>query len=232
VTRTRTRLAALSLLALAPLSALSGCGQSPLHPGAAAVVGDETLSSSDLNGISQDLCSVLKTDPQSIGTGYARSQLMSSVVQAFMLRAVADQMAEEYGVTPDKSYATTAVQTRQHFGEADPDALDNSIDTLTSTGYFLAVVGAAGRQELEAAGTPQPSDDQSVGKGIQLAQKWQDEHDIVVSPRFPSVKIGDKGIESVRDDTSYAVSDFAKLSSTDQPDKTYVASLPAAQVCR
>jgi hypothetical protein len=229
VTRTRTRLAALSLLALV---ALSGCGQSPLHPGAAAVVGDETLSSSDLNSISQDLCSVLKTDPQSIGKGYPRSQLMQSAVQAFMLKAIADQMVDQYDVTPDKAYKSTAEKARQHFTQADPDALENTMDIFTSTDYFLAVAGAAGKQALEAAGTHNPSDNESVGKGIQLAQQWQKDNEIQVSPRFSSVTISDKGLNAVRDDTSYAVSDYAKLSSAEKPDDTYVASLPAAQVCR
>jgi len=229
VTRTRTRFAALSLLALA---ALSGCGQSPLHPGAAAVVGDQTLSGSELNDISQDLCSVLKSDPRSIGEGYPRSALMSSVVQAFMMRAVADQLSEEYDVTPAGDYKSAADETKLRFGQADPDALDNAMDTFTSTAYFVAVAGAVGEDALKESGTSKPSEDESLTKGIELAQKWQDDNEIVVSPRYPSMKIGDQSIETVRDDTSYAVSDFAKQAAATEPDKSYTSSLPPSQVCR
>jgi len=232
VTRTRSRLAALSTIALLALPALSGCGQNPIHPGAAAVVGDQTLSGSDLNAISRDLCTVLKSDQQSIGSGYPRSALMASVVQAFMLRAVADQLAEEYDVTPDKSYKSSADQIELRFGQADPDALANAMDTFTSTAYFVAVARAAGELELKESGNANPTQDESLTKGIALAQTWQDDHDIDVSPRFPAMKIGDQSIETVRDDTSYAVSDFAKQAAAEQPDKTFVDTLPPSQVCR
>src|SRR5262245_3512787 len=226
VTRTRTRLAALAAVAVV---ALSGCAS--LHPGVAIEVGDQSISNPDIDSLSRDLCTTLKSDQRLIQGGFATSSVLASTAQSWVLRSVASQMAEQYDVVPTASYNQAVDQTRLQFATLDPDLLDRVIDTWTGTAYFVSILTAVGAKELEAAGQSNPSDDESLTKGIELAQAWEDDHGITLAPRFPAMTISDTHITTTRDETSYALSDFAKQAAADQPDAAYVKALPPSQRC-
>ena len=228
--RTRTGLAALALLTL---GLLSGCGG--LHPGIAAEAGNQSITDSDVDKLAQDVCTTLKSDQRLIGTGFARSTLLQSVVQSFVMRAMAEQMADEYAVTSSPQYDSVVEQTKLQFGSLDPALRDRIMDTWTASQYFLDILSTIGRKELEAAGTDVPAtdagDQQALQKGIALAQAWEADNGVQIDPRFPDITLADDSFTRTDDETAYAVSDLAKQAAAQPPDAAWIQSLPASQRC-
>ncbi len=226
VMRTRTRLAALALLAL---GALSGCGG--LHPGVAAEAGSQSITDSEVDSLAQDVCRTLKSDPRLIGSGFARSTLLQSVVQSFVMRAIADQMADEYDVTASASYDKVVEQTKLQFGSLDPEVRARVLDTWTASSFFTDILTSIGEKELKAAGTTAPQSDASLKKGIDLAQEWEADNGIQIDPRFPDITLADDSFTRTDDETAYAVSELAKQASAQPPDAAWIKSLPPRQRC-
>jgi hypothetical protein len=230
VMRTRTGLAALALLAL---GTLSGCGG--LHPGIAAEAGGQSITDTDVDKLAQDVCTTLQSNKRLIGTGYARSTLLQSVVQSFVMRAMADQMAEQYDVTSSENYDSVVEQTKLQFGTLDPALRARIMDTWTASQYFLDILGSIGRKELEAAGTDVPDttegDQQALQKGISLAQDWEAANGVQINPRFPDISLADDSFTRTDDQTAYSVSDLAKQAAAAPPDADWIQSLPPSQRC-
>lgn len=226
VTRNRTRLAGLALLAL---GTLSGCGG--LHPGVAAEAGDLSITDTQVDSLARDVCTALKSDPRLLGDGFPRSKILQSVVQSFVMRSIADEMGEQYGVSATPSYDKAVEQTKLQFTALDPKVRDNVLDTWLGTNYFVDVLGAIGMQELRLAGAAKPTSDEAVAKGIELAQVWEADNGVTIDPRFPDITLADTQFTQTIDETSYAVSDFAKQASAATPDAAWIAKLPASQRC-
>ena len=178
MTGTRTRLAGFVLLALATLS---GCGG--LHPNIAAQAGDQSISDAEVDQLAQDLCTTVKSQAEAMG--YARSALLQTVVQSFVMRAMADQMADEYGVTSTAAYDGQVEQAKTQLAKSDPDVLARVLDTYTATQYFIDILTSIGAQQLEASGTTKPSPNESLVKGIDLAQEWEADNEIQIDPLIP-----------------------------------------------
>jgi hypothetical protein len=224
--RTRTGLAALALLAL---GALSGC--SGLHPGIAAEAGDQSITDTEVDSLAHDVCATLQSDPRLIGTGYARSTLLQSVVQSFVMRSMAGQMAEDYGVSSTDTYDQAVEQTKLQFATVDPKLRAHVLDTFTASAYFLDILKGIGEQQLKAGGVSAPSDNDSLVKGIALAQKWEADNGVQIDPRFPDITLADDSFTHTNDETAYDVSDFAKQASAATPDPDWIKSLPQTQRC-
>jgi hypothetical protein len=234
VTSTRTRLAALVLLALATLTGCSG-----LHPGVAAEVGDQSITDTEVDGLAQDLCTTIQS--QEGAAASARSSLLQYVVQSFVMRAIADQMADDSGVAPTDGYDAAVKQTKDSLAQipkTDPEVNAHILDTLTAPQYFQDILGLVGAKDLTASGTASPSPQDSLNRGIALAQKWEADNGIQIDPRFPDLSLGKDRFTQTEDETAYAVSDIAKQASTEMAkqgsqdvDQAWVESLPASQKC-
>ncbi|MGD9957836.1 hypothetical protein [Nocardioides sp.] len=224
--RTRTRLAALALISL---GALSGCGG--LHPGLAAVVGDSTISNNDVDSLGRDLCTVVTSSPEQQTTAFPRSTALEAVVQRFVMRSIADQMGEEYDVSASSTYDADVDAAKQQFSYVDPEVLDRVLDLLVADRYFNDVLTSIGKEALVAEGASQPTAEDQLAKGVQLAQVWETTHDVAINPRFPSLSLGDTSFTQTPDQTSVAVSDFARQAAKTPPDAEWIAGLPAAQRC-
>ena len=238
MTSTRTRLAGLALLVLA---ILSGCGA--LHPGIAVEVGDHELTDSEVDNLAQDLCDVLESDPAFLqGTLFARSAIKQSVVSNFVLRTVADQLADEYDVTVADDYAMAAEQVRAQFPKADPDAVDRIMPSFIGEFYFDRVATEVGRKELKASGAAQSTDDEALAKGLEIAKSWEAKHGgFTINPEFSRVSISDDVSAHLiysPEETAYAVSSYAKRAAAEMAkqdvravDPAWVESLPPSQTC-
>jgi hypothetical protein len=237
VTGTRTRLAALVLLALATLS---GCGG--LHPGVAAEVGDQSITDAEVDQLAQEVCTAIQSQPGA--TAAARSTWLQFVVQGFVLRAVADQLADDYGVTSTERHNAVVEQTKQGIAQIpklDPDIQSHILDTATSPDYFQDILTLVGAKDLAASGGARPSSDDSIQRGIALAAEWAADNGIEIDPRFPDITFDpEKGVSYTPDETAFVVSDLAKQASdemakqqtsTEPPDPEWVGSLPPSQKC-
>jgi hypothetical protein len=230
VTRSRTRLAALTLGAVIGLGGLSGCGG--LHPGVAVEVGDTSISNSEADSLSRDLCRVVSANPeQSSGGPIARSRALAAVVQLFVMRTIAEQMGSHYGVEPSATYDATVSQAKQQLSYLKADERARVLDLLLATNYFDDVVGAIGKQTLVTEGVATPSAEDAAARGFALAQDWEAGHQVSVNPRFPQVNLTDAQFALTVTNTAFPLTSFAKQAASTEPSAKWVGALPASQRC-
>ena len=229
VMRNRSRLAALSVVALVSLGTLSGCGD--LHPGEAAVVGDSALSSSEADVLSRDLCKVVTEAPQQASKAFPRSVALEAVVQRFVMRSIASQMGDDYGVDASSAYDADAAAAKQQLNYLDPDVRDRVLDLLVADRFFNDVLGTIGKQQLVAEGASDPTTEDDLARGIALAQAWEADNGVSINPRFPALTLGDTQFNQTPDNTSVAVSQFAKDAAATPVNQDWVDALPASQRC-
>lgn len=231
MTSTRVRRALLPAAVLL-LAGTTGCAASGLHPGLAARVGSESLSRSSADRLTRDVCTSVKQTARGTPTTYANSTLTTSVVQSWVQRAMAHQLAQQYDVSPSAAYDKTVDQANLQLATLDDGLRAAVIDTYTATPYFVDVLTTIGRDRLVKQGTASPTSTASLDAGIDVAQDWEQTHPIVTAPGIPDLTLGDSSFAQTSTDTSVPVSSFAKAASAATPSQSYLASLPADQVCR
>jgi len=224
---TRLRAAALSVAGLTALATLSACGE--LHPGIAIEAGDQTVTLSRIDDVTQDFCTVIQSDEQS-RSRYAMETIRRYVVQALATRVAAEQLAEEYDVEPGTDYAAQVKLYETNLASLPDEVVADAMDVLTTQTYVQDVLEEVGAIARAQAGLPPTNPTDTAAKGGEVLGAWIDEHGIEVDPRFDFDFTG-AGVESVRKDTSYAVSDFAVKATADEPSEEFVGSLPPTQRC-
>ena len=214
---------------LAVAATLAGCGIAAdgARPGVAAEVGDTEISLEDVDEAAQELCDLRGEDPLTMGTPVSGAEVRTRALQNLVLRAIADGLAEEYDVSPSRSYETIEARAEE----------TGTVQAAEVVGlnYFVDVMQTVGAQESSSGA----SEEDQLAAGIAAAQEWTAEHGIRTNPLFPDLTIGDLAVELDRgDDLSVAVSDFADeaLSDVDRleqqaGDSAYAASLPESQRC-
>lgn len=219
------RLAGLASAVTLTATALGGCGAA--SPGAAAEVGDETITVDEVDELAADVCALQEAMPDDSPNKPAPSSGLTArdgALQSLVLRSMADQMADQYGgLTVDQDFQDQVDQIRLQFGTVDEDLIDAGLPAYTSIPYFINIM----RQIGDTTGNL--TDDQALVAGIKQAQKWQDDNGVETNPMFGSFNIGDQEIESERDDVAFPVSQAAKDAEANDPE--YAASLPESQRC-
>ena len=222
-----SRLARLAVIAPALMvaaAALGGCGGAT--PGVAAEVGDDTITIDEVDQLAGDVCAVQEDLPEaSAPQGQATSGLRArdGALQSLVLRSIADQMADDYGLTTDQDYQAQVDQARTQLRSVDEEKVEAALPAYTALPYFINIMRQVGEQN-GAANT-----DEALTEGIRQAQDWQADHPIRTNPMFGSFNIGDQEIESERDDLSFPASSTAKDAAGGSAD--YFASLPESQRC-
>jgi hypothetical protein len=221
-----SRLARLAVPVALAATLVGGCGSA--HPGVAAQVGDDTITVDQVNELAGNVCALEKAVPE----GTANKQPPTSgllarngAVQSMVLRSMADQMGDDYGVTLDqKDYQAQVDQVRLRFAVVnDDDLVEAALPAYTAIPYFVNIVSQIGETTGDVTG------DDALAAGVKQAQKWQQDHPIETNPMFGSFNIGDQEIESERDDLAFPVSTSAKDAEANSGE--YVASLPESQRC-
>lgn len=228
-TTARTRLAVVAAAGLL----LAGCSGGP-HPSAAAVVGDQTVSMTDVDAGSQAFCDYVKGQLPA-GQSVPMSTLRLVTVQALATRAQADQVADEYDVTPSAQYRTAYQTASTQIGLVDGDLVDTLAPIVTAGDYYNSIAAAIGSKQLAAAGHPDASYSDQVAAGGTLLEDWKSAHDFVLAPVFDTS--ADFAYES--GGLSVPVSDSAKAGvamvegfiTNQQPDFEAAADLPPSQRC-
>ncbi|MBC9227695.1 hypothetical protein GL325_15305 [Aeromicrobium sp. 636] len=169
----KTRLAVLGLAALL----LAGCG--PVHPGAAAVVGDTRIPMSDVDDVASVYCVASKQQAQQGGAGSVDSAaLRRQSLADLLVGEIADQIAQERDLTIEVPALTAEdkAQLEQMFG----DQVDEAVKLVERNQRTSAIALELGR-EAAPAGT---DEEQLVQAGQQLLAQQIAEFDVSVDPRF------------------------------------------------
>jgi hypothetical protein len=219
-------------LALAGL-VLSGCGGASLgiHPGAAAVVGDETLSMSDVDTTTSHYCEAylpqITQQSQKVPMRFLRQFVAASLSE----RLLGEQLASQYDVEPTSQYAQQLTQVEQPFASAKPELRKAVGQVEAAQAYLQTVQVAVGEKLLTESGQTNVTPKAALQRGQVATDDWLKTHSIHLDPVFGISADGGQ-FKPAPDRTSYPLSTLASQgAATGQPDPAYTAALAPSQVC-
>lgn len=221
-------LAAGAVLALA----LTGCGVAgtDFRPGVAAEVGEETVTTDQVDQVVTDYCSAIEEILLERGSVVPMGVFRSGVAGQLALVSAAEQMADDYGVEPSDDYdrAVAGIEDQiQAFTEAEQEAV---VEVEAAAAYVAAVQLSVGELLLAQEGVAEPGPTESGERGVQAFQEWLDDNDVTLNPEY-GVNVDDGAINTDDGSVSFAVSDVALDGLAEEPDPAYAASLPDNQRC-
>lgn len=233
--RPARRTAALGGLALAAV-ALTGCGTSVgIYPGAAAVVGDRSLSMRTIDSTTSHYCdayqpTIQKQAPDGIPMRFFRQVVAANLTE----RLLGEQLAAEYDVQPSSEYAAAVANLRTQFASASSAARDAGIEVDGGDAYLKTVQVSIGRKLLAGSGETSPTLKAAFERGQVATDDWLKDHDVTIDPSL-GVRFDNGTASFKRDQTSYPLSPLASQGAappTAAPDPSYTSALPPSQVCR
>ncbi|MGC4110270.1 MAG: hypothetical protein QM747_07565 [Nocardioides sp.] len=234
LTRQRGALAGLAAAGLL----LSGCGSSlGIHPGAAVVVGDQSVAMSKVDKTSVLFCKVYVTQSQSqasssqsgpIPMGSFRSYAASSLAK----RALGSQLAEKYDVSPASGYQQQVSQYQAALASSPADQRDAAIEVAGADAYLQNVEVAIGQKLTGQNDTTNAALKAALQRGEVVATEWFADHKAYVNPVY-GLAVDDGKFTTAKDQTSYPLSALASAGAqtTAAPDDSYTSALSASQLC-
>lgn len=237
LTRQRPARRPVALIGLAAAGLLlTGCGSSlGVHPGAAAVIGDESVSMRKIDSTATLYCKAYVTSQQQQATqqqsGPAPMGLFRSYVAGSLSkRLLGRQLATAYDVQPASGYQSQVSQIESALTSAPADQRDAVIDVAASDAYLQNVEVAVGQKLTGNEGGSNADLKAALARGQVATQDWLDHHEAVIDPVF-SVDVDGGKFTRTLDQTSYPVSAFAVAGTKATPPDTYTSALPVAQRC-
>jgi hypothetical protein len=177
---TRSRAAVLLLAGLT----LAACGN--VHPGAAAVVDDQTISMKSLDKAAKAYCTLTLAGSQQQGaTPPDNADMRRQAVLTLVSLVVARKIAEEEGITPKPSdYELTADQEKQ-VAKAFPkeDNLDE-INKLIEQSQELSAISLALGEKITGQAATAENESQVGAAGQAEITKAFKANDVEFAPRF------------------------------------------------
>jgi peptidyl-prolyl cis-trans isomerase SurA len=211
---------------------LSGCGNA--GPGVAAKVGDQTVTASDVDRLTEGYCRALEQQIEAQGQVVPMRLVRTFVAGSLTLRAAAEQLADENDISRPDGYADQVKQVETQSEGLPAAHRDDFVEVGSARVYVTALERQIGGRLLLNEGNPSANDDEKVSRGREELVVWLGEHGVDINPRY-GFAIKDGNIVDVTNDTSYPLSADAvaagKFNASAGPDQTYSASLPASQRC-
>jgi hypothetical protein len=214
---------------------LTGCGVAgtEFHPGVAAQVGDDTITTKHIDQVTADYCAgvqaLFKDEGQADALQPRSGRTVTQTLTSDLItRSAVEQLAEDYDVEPTSTYKTSLAQLDTLLAKLDDDQRDAVIEYVSAFPFAQDVLTTIGGIELSKSGGGTASDEDKYAAGQDVLKKWIADHDVEVNPKYGlDVSTG----SPVDTDVSYALSRTAKdgLSPDDSTD--YAAALPDSQSC-
>jgi len=222
-TRLLTSAAAVSLLGL-----LTSCGG--LQPGVAASMGDTTISNRDVEQLTTLYCASVEDSLKANSRAVPMSYVRSSVVTSLILRAVADGIGEQYGVTSGTSYAAAVAGAEKQAATFDEDEGAAFVKITTSSDYLQDVVTAAATTSLEQEGVADPTLEQSSDRARELFTTYPVEHDLRIDPTY-GLEWSDGNLQPADTGVSFAKSEVATRGLAQEESPAWAFELPSSHRC-
>jgi hypothetical protein len=222
----------LRALTVLPVALLAGCGVAgtQFHPGIAAQVGDETITTRHIDQLTDDYCKAVEKVSKGQSDASAPTPmryLTHEFATDLVVKAATEQLAESYDVQPSSTYKSGLAQLEPQIAKLSDTQKDAVREVIGARSYAQDVLTQIGDLSLKKQGTTGSTDDQ-YAEGQKLLQGWFGDHDVDVNPRY-SIQIGTG--DQVDTDLSYALGTTAKAGLQAEPDTTYTDSLPGNLVC-
>src|SRR3954453_8026147 len=155
---------------------LSGCGTSAAQAGAAATVGDQTVTTSEVNRLTEGYCAAFAPQFKSDGTVLPMQVVRGYVVGTMTVNAAAQQLAESYGIDEPEGYSQT-VKDLENQAAGLPDAHRSQVLEVENAGaYTSAVQTQVGGMLLADEGTTDADDATKASRGREALELWLGEH--------------------------------------------------------
>ena len=216
-------------LAVVGLVALTGCA---VHPGAAAVVGQDTISTGQVDALAEGLCSANAASVPMGGQQMASRGARQGALQVLIDTDLSQQFGQQRGVEPNAQQISSALarsrSTIQQLPADERAAFKHALVQYWEGQLMLIDVG---RKALEAQGKTHVTDQQAIAEGSKLRQQWAKNISVSVDPRFGSFRRGSFQPAADGGSISVAASDSARAGNTTDPNGGYVSSLPVSQKC-
>jgi peptidyl-prolyl cis-trans isomerase SurA len=180
----------LRVLPVACVVLLAGCGVAgaQFHPGVAAQVGDTTVTTRHVDQLSHDSCRGLEelnkagssqpNAPTPLGT------ITHQVTNALIGKVVAQQLADDYDVSPSADYKSNLNQTRQQLAKLSETDRDAIMEVIEAQAYTQDVLVQVGEIELKKQGKDDTATQDQYNEGQKLAAKWVADHDVEINPKY------------------------------------------------
>lgn len=217
-----------AVIALVLAGTLTGCGiDTGANPGAAARIGDATVSNRDVDRTSVDLCQAV--EPQLQGQVVPMSYVRSAVVTNLVIREVADGIAGEYGVSAGDTYDEAVSAAEMQVGDLDEAQTDAYILMNTTGPYVTDILTAAAAKSLAAEGVPaKAAADLAEQRAAEIMAAWPVEQGVEIDPRY-GVEFVDGQFANVDTSLSVPVSEVGLRGASEDP--SWAADLPAGLRC-
>ena len=202
-----------------------------VHPGDAAVVGDDHITDSHVDAVASALCSAQAGAATSGQQGLASRSARQGALDVLINADLSRQYGAAQGVEPDQKQVSAALAAQEkNISSLPAKDRDPFRQTLRDYAEGQLMLIAIGRRKLASEGKANPTDQQAVSTGTALRNKWAAKHvDVSVDPRYGEFSKGTLEGKS----GSLSVAQSSRSADGDSPDPSagWVASLPAAQKC-
>lgn len=215
----------------AAIAALSGCGVAgtEFHPGIAASVGDQRITTDRVDELVTDYCAAYVDTLE--GASVPLSVLRSGIVGRLAQKAAVEQLAEEYDVRPGTTYRRSVSMLTTQGSQLDEEASDAMVEVDSTPAYVEDVLTQVGEKVLAEQGQGDPTLEEGLAAGQEELKAWLEDHDAEVDPRY-GIEL-QEGQPVARDtDLSVPVGETAKSGTAEEMSPEYAASLPKTQACR
>jgi hypothetical protein len=207
------------------LLTLTGCAD--VHPGVAAKVGGTSISRDTVDTVSRIQCDLAKGQQQ--GAAQGRAKMVQATVNILVESAIDNKYGRSVGATYDTNALRAQVQQFKagvaKLPKKDQDAI---VAAFTDYARGRMLIASIGKQKLEQQGQKNPSADEAVNEGSQLAGRWSKRLDIQIDPRYnPGTSHQAGGGDG---SISRSVSTYSKSSAAASA-PSFVASLPTGLRC-
>lgn len=225
-------LAGLAASALLLSGLLSGCGVAGTgwHPGVAAEVGDETITTDHVDAVATNYCAAIEDQLTEQVKVIPLRYLREGVTGQLVMVAAARQLGAEYDVEPGDQYTRQVAQLEAAVAQLSEGAQDAVIEVESSQPYIDGILEAVGKAEAKAAGAAEPTIDEATAAGTEALTKWIEDNGVEIDPEF-SMSIVDGKPTRIDTDISFAEGKTAKLAGQATPDPGYSGALPSAHRC-
>lgn len=225
LTGPRARTAVVGALAAILLTGCAGAS-----PGVAVQVGEETITTNELDERVTEYCQALEKQLEANATTVLNRIFRAGMAGSMAERSMAEQIAEDHDVEPGQVYDDKVASLEQSVAVLPEDLQQVVVDVESQATYVEAIKAGVGEQLLtEENGTGGAYTDQ-VARGTQAFNDWAAENEITFDPAL-GVDLVDGQLTRVDTSLSYAVGPEARAGGAEQPDPTYSRQQPATQRC-
>ena len=210
---------------LAATLLLSGCAG--LRAGTAVEVGDEQITTSEIDAVTTQFCAALEEPLNQQAQTIPHSYFRGGIAGVLAMREVASQVAADFGVEADsEEYRQQLADLRGQIATLPESQQEAVVQVEGSPFYVQAVQTAVGEELLGGEGDASAFEQ----AGAEEMQRWIDENGVEFDPSL-NTTIRDAQVALADSSLSFAVSEGARAGQEEQPNSALAAQLPAAQRC-